>query len=61
MNTSGDGIPALVLFPESENKFFLKDIDAEIEFIRNGAGVVIKLITYENGKKGMESQKSKSS
>jgi CubicO group peptidase (beta-lactamase class C family) len=56
---SGDGIPTLVLYPESENKFFLKDFDAEIEFIKNEAGVVVKLITYENGKKGMEAQKSK--
>jgi CubicO group peptidase (beta-lactamase class C family) len=59
IRTSGDGIPTLRLYPESENKFFLKDIDAEIEFIRNEARVVIKLITYENGKKGMEAQKSK--
>ena len=59
IRTSGDGIPALILYPESENKFFLKDIDAEIEFVRNEARVVIKLITYENGKKGMEAQKSK--
>ena len=61
IRTSGDGIPAFVLYPESENRFFLKDIDAEIEFVRNEAGVVIKLVTYENGKKGMEAQKRKSS
>jgi CubicO group peptidase (beta-lactamase class C family) len=59
IRTSGDGIPTLVLYPESKNKFFLKDFDAEIEFIKNEAGVVVKLITYENGNKGMEAQKSK--
>lgn len=54
---SGDGIPAFVLYPETENRFFLKDFDAQLEFIRDETGKVIKLVTYENGKKGMEAQK----
>ncbi len=41
----------------SPNKFFLKDFDAQLEFVRDEAGKVIKLVTYENGKRGMEAQK----
>jgi hypothetical protein len=51
---SGDGIPTSMLFPESENKFFLKDFDVQLEFIKDGTNKVIKLIIYENGKRGME-------
>jgi CubicO group peptidase (beta-lactamase class C family) len=54
---SGDGLPTFVLYPETENKFFLKDIDAQLEFIRDENHKVTKLITYENGKKSMEAQK----
>jgi CubicO group peptidase (beta-lactamase class C family) len=54
---SGEGLPTFVLYPESENKFFLKDFDAQLEFIRDETHKVIKLITYENGKMGMEEQK----
>jgi len=54
---SGDGLPTFVLYPETETKFFLKDIDAQLEFIRDENHKVIKLVTYENGKKRIEAQK----
>jgi hypothetical protein len=54
---SGDGVPTLVLYPETESKFFLKEFDAQLEFVKNEAGKVIKLVTYENGKRGIEAQK----
>jgi CubicO group peptidase (beta-lactamase class C family) len=57
IRVSGDGIPTFVLYPEAENKFFLKDFDAQLEFIRDETNKVTKLITYENGKKGIEAQK----
>ena len=30
---SGTGLPDVILYPESENKFFLKDFDVQFEFI----------------------------
>jgi hypothetical protein len=37
------------LFPESQNKFFLKKIDVEVEFVKDDKGEVVKAILYENG------------
>ncbi len=37
------------LFPESQNKFFLKKIDVEVEFVKNDKGEIVKAILYENG------------
>ena len=33
LNFSGTGLPDVILYPESENKFFLKDFDVQFEFI----------------------------
>ena len=33
MKFSGTGLPDVILYPESENKFFLKDFDVQFEFI----------------------------
>jgi CubicO group peptidase (beta-lactamase class C family) len=57
IRVSGDGIPTFLLFPEAENRFFIKDFDVQLEFITDENHKVIKLIIYENGKKGMEAQK----
>ena len=45
---SGDGMPTFVLYPETETRFCLKDFDAQLEFIKDETGRVIKLVTYEN-------------
>lgn len=37
------------VFPSSETKFFLKVVDAQIEFIRGADGKVEKLVLYQNG------------
>ena len=36
------------LFPESQNKFFLKKFDIEVEFVKNDKGEIVKAIIYEN-------------
>jgi CubicO group peptidase (beta-lactamase class C family) len=59
LRISGEGIPTLILYPETESKFFVRDFDAELEFIKDETGKVIKLATYENGNKGMEAAKRK--
>lgn len=41
--------PSFKLHAESETKFFLKVVDAQVEFIKNEQGVVDKLILYQNG------------
>ncbi len=41
--------PRFNLHPESPTKFFLKVVDAQVEFIKNEQGVVDKLILYQNG------------
>lgn len=39
----------LQLHPQTETKFFLKEVDAQIEFILNESGEVSKLILYQGG------------
>ncbi len=38
------------LFPESESRFFLKVVDAEIEFVRGADGKVTGLVLHQNGR-----------
>ncbi|AXE17713.1 serine hydrolase [Runella rosea] len=39
------------LFAESETKFFLKVVDAQVEFFKNESGQIDKLILYQGGQK----------
>ena len=43
------GQPAFELFAESENKFYLKVVEAKVEFLTNGTGEVTELILHQNG------------
>lgn len=43
------GQDALEMFPESETKFFLIDVDADIAFVKDETGNVIKLILFQGG------------
>jgi hypothetical protein len=43
------GQPQLELFPESETKFFLKEIDAKVTFVKDAAGKVTHLILHQGG------------
>jgi CubicO group peptidase (beta-lactamase class C family) len=45
LKVSGNGVPTATLYPEKENKFFLKDLDVQFEFIENDS-----LIITGNGK-----------
>jgi CubicO group peptidase (beta-lactamase class C family) len=44
------GQAAFQIFPSSTTRFFLKVVEAEIEFLRNQDGKVDSLILYQNGK-----------
>ena len=45
----GTGQPRFELFPESQTKFFLKVVDAKMEFFKDDKGQVVKAILYQNG------------
>jgi hypothetical protein len=38
------------LFAESERMFFLKVVDAQIEFVKDGTGAVTHLVLYQGGR-----------
>lgn len=42
-------LPKLLLYAESENKFFLKEVDIQFEFIRDPNNKVTKLLLYQDG------------
>jgi len=41
--------PAFELYPEGENKFFLKVVDAKVTFVKDDKGQVTGLILHQNG------------
>ena len=43
------GQPRFEVFPESEDEFFLRVVDAQITFGRNDAGAVDHLVLHQNG------------
>ncbi len=44
------GQPKIPLFAESETKFFLKVVDAQVEFFKNEKGEVTHLILHQGGR-----------
>ncbi len=50
LTTQLTGQEAFSLFPESETKFFLKAIDAQVEFLRDDNGRVTHLVMTQNGR-----------
>lgn len=49
--TQATGQEKVEIFPESETKFFLKVVDAQIEFLKDASGKVTGLILYQGGQK----------
>ncbi|MGI8897032.1 MAG: serine hydrolase [Pyrinomonadaceae bacterium] len=47
--TQATGQPAFELFPEGENKFFLRVVNAKVTFIRDDKGTVTGLIIHQGG------------
>jgi hypothetical protein len=45
-----DGQPAFPIFPESETMFFLKVVDAQIEFVKDAGGAATALILHQGGR-----------
>jgi hypothetical protein len=44
------GQPKLEIFPESETTYFLKVVDAQVTFVKDSSGKVIKVIHHQNGR-----------
>jgi CubicO group peptidase (beta-lactamase class C family) len=47
--TQATGQPKFELFPESETKFFLKAVDAQVTFVKDDKGAVTHLILHQGG------------
>jgi CubicO group peptidase (beta-lactamase class C family) len=45
----GTGQPTFEIFPESETKFFLKVVDAQITFVKDEKGTITELILHQMG------------
>jgi hypothetical protein len=43
------GQATLRLWPETETDFFLKEVDAQITFVRDAQGAVTELVFHQNG------------
>jgi hypothetical protein len=41
--------PKVRLWPESESEFFLKEVDAQITFVRDASGTVTGLVLHQGG------------
>jgi CubicO group peptidase (beta-lactamase class C family) len=50
LTTQLTGQPVLPIFAESETKFFLKVVDAQVEFFTDADGNVTHLVQYQNGR-----------
>jgi CubicO group peptidase (beta-lactamase class C family) len=50
LTTQLSGQRPLPIFAESETKFFLKVVDAQVEFFKDDAGRVTHLVQYQNGR-----------
>ena len=55
--TQATGQEKVEVFPESETRFFLKDIDAQLEFVKDASGKVTGLILTQGGQKIPASKK----
>ncbi len=51
------GLPKSDLYPESETKFFMREYDIQVEFVKDDIGNVTKLVLYYNGNKAFEANK----
>lgn len=51
---SGGRWPKTIFYSEAENKFFRREFDTQVEFIKDEAGVITKMIIYQDGNKYAE-------
>lgn len=49
LSAQATGQDKFPVFPESETKFFLRVVDAQVEFVKGSNGQVEKMVLYQNG------------
>jgi hypothetical protein len=49
LKAQATGQPQFDLYAEKENVFFLKVVEAKVEFVKDAKGNVTELILYQNG------------
>jgi len=52
------GQPKFQLFPESETRFFVKVVDAQLDFVKDASGSVTEAILHQNGRDMKATKKS---
>jgi CubicO group peptidase (beta-lactamase class C family) len=57
LELSGGRWAKTIFYPKAENKFFIKEYDIELEFVKNSEGEISKMITYFGGKINSEAVK----
>ena len=50
LHVQATGQPMVRLWPETETRFFLKEVDAQVTFERDGSGVASGLVLHQNGR-----------
>src|SRR5215204_6543130 len=60
LTTQLTGQQQLPIFPESETKFFLNVVDAQVEFFTDAGGPVTHAVMYQNGRERKVSRTSAS-
>ena len=50
LTTQLTGQPQFPIFAESDTKFFLKPVDAKVEFFTDAGGAVTHAVMYQNGR-----------
>ncbi len=57
MKISGDGMPNAVCYPQAENRFFIRDMDLEMEFRKDNVDKVSNLVFYSEGKEVLDAKR----
>jgi len=54
---SGGRWPKTIFYPQAINKFFRREWDTQLEFIKDEKGIITKMIIYQDGNKYVEAER----
>jgi hypothetical protein len=54
LKLSSENMPTRVLYPLAENRFFVREFDWQMEFVKDAADKVTNIVIYENGKQVLD-------
>ncbi len=57
MKISGEGAPNAMCYPQAENRFFIRDMDLEMEFRKDNADQVSNLVFFYGGKQVLDAKR----